>query len=452
MFARVLASILALFVAVPFVLSPVPASAQDTALKQDTALQKDATFSKEELDQILAPIALYPDDLLSNVLVAATYPLEVVQAARWIEEPAHARLKGNALTQALEAQDWDPSVKSLTQFPDVLAMMNEQLDWTQKLGDAFLASETDVMDRIQFLRNKAEEAGHLKSNAHQTVTTRRSGGAGYIYIEPAEPEIIYVPVYEPAVYGDWWYPDYPPYYWPADGAYEDDYYWGAGVTIFPPLWGWWAPRWGGHYIHVNVNRYNRFSHHRRRITSNRWRHDAYHRRGVSYGNRDGRKRNLDFRGHDGKQVLKPSVERRRDAGRAGVRDHKSGDQHRALQRSGRGSIRRRARKKITRPASSTAAATARRQNRDGGHPPTGLREGDLPPTGIRAEAAPRERTGAGEEHVPATAAGIAAVPSIEAAVAIAAEPSDAVVVAVIEAAAAMMEAAANGVGIDAALS
>ena len=143
-----------------FCLFPVPASAQDTALKQDTALQKDATYSKEELDQILAPIALYPDDLLSNVLVAATYPLEVLcRLARWIEEPAHARLNGNALTQALEAQDWDPSVKSLTQFPYVLAMMNEQLDWTQKLGDAFLASETDVMDRIQFREEQGRRSG-----------------------------------------------------------------------------------------------------------------------------------------------------------------------------------------------------------------------------------------------------------------------------------------------------
>jgi hypothetical protein len=218
-------------------------------------------------------------------------------------------------------------------------MMNEQLDWTQKLGDAFLASEAGVMDRIQFLRDKAEEAGNLKSNDRQKVTTRRSGGTEYIYIEPADSEIVYVPVYEPAVYGDWWYPDYPPYYWPADGAYDDYYYWGGGVTIFPPLWGWWAPRWGGHYIHVNVDRYNKFNH-RRRISSNRWRHDPRHRRGVRHDNdgkqdvREGQRRRFDYRGRDGKQVLKPGKDRRRDAGRVRVRDRKDGDRPRASKRSG----------------------------------------------------------------------------------------------------------------------
>jgi hypothetical protein len=343
----------------------MPASAQDAALKQDAALAKDVTFSKAELDQMLAPIALYPDDLLSNVLIAATYPLEVVQAARWIEEPAHAKLEGDALTAALKDQDWDPSVKSLTQFPDVLAMMSEQLEWTQKLGDAFLANEADVMDRIQFLRDKAEEAGNLASNKHQKVTTRRSGGTEYIYIEPADPDVVYVPVYEPTVvYGSWWYPDYPPYYWGStDIVYEDDFYWGAGVTILPRYWGWCAPRWGGHYIHVNVSKHNRISGQRRKVRSSRWQHDAYHRRGVEYRNirarsryeqtkGDGRRRQFDYRDHDGKQVLVPGKDRRREARRndggqlegdgsprrdansAKVRDRKTGDRPRTSKRSG----------------------------------------------------------------------------------------------------------------------
>jgi len=305
---RSLALALALLVAAPVVLAPAPVSAQKAAVS------KDVSFSKEELDQILAPIALYPDDLVSNVLVASTYPLEVVQAARWIAEPANAKLKGDALTKALEAKDWDPSVKSLTQFPDVLAMMSERLDWTQKLGDAFVASEADVMDRIQFLRDKAEEAGNLKSNEHQTVTTKSVGGDEYIYIEPADPEIVYVPVYEPAVYGSWWYPNYPPYYWPADGVYEDDYYWGSGVSVFLPLWGWARPHWHDHYIHVDVRRYNRFSRHRK-IISSRWRASAHHRRGVEFRS-DGARR-----GHV-EQELRNIRRRHGHAGHAAAPDHR----------------------------------------------------------------------------------------------------------------------------------
>ncbi len=301
LFVRSIALALALLGAAPVLLVPATASAQDAVARKAT------TFSTEELDQLLAPIALYPDDLLSNVLVAATYPLEVVQAARWIEEPAHAKLKGDALTRALEDKDWDPSVKALTLFPDVLAMMSEQLDWTQRLGDAFLAREAAVMDRVQFLRDKAEIAGNLKSNDYQKVTTRRSGGSDYIYIEPAEPDVVYVPVYEPDVYGSWWYPDYPPYYWPpADVVFEDDYYWGGGVTIIPTLWAWSSPRWRSHYINVNVHKYNRLNK-RRKITSERWRHDAHHRRGVRHHDAKVRVRHVErnlqdagkrHRGHD----------------------------------------------------------------------------------------------------------------------------------------------------------
>jgi Protein of unknown function (DUF3300) len=278
MYVRSLIPVLALLAAAPAVSLSVPASAQETAAITD------GKFSKEELDQILAPIALYPDDLLSNVLIAATYPLEVVQAARWIEEPEHADLKGDALVKALDKEDWDPSVKALTQFPDVLAMMSEQLDWTQKLGDAFIASEAAVMDRVQFLRDKAEEAGNLKSNKHRTVTTKSVGGDDYIYIEPAEPEIVYVPVYDPyVVYGSWWYPDYPPYYWEYDNVvYVNDYYWGAGIVIAPSLWAWSRPRWHDHYIHVDRRRYNRLARHKWKHKSDRWRHDARHRRGVKF--------------------------------------------------------------------------------------------------------------------------------------------------------------------------
>ncbi len=156
MLTRLSTVIIALLVAVAFV--PPPACAQDDKLK------------KEELAQLLAPIALYPDDLLTNVLVASTYPLDVVEAARWRKEPANAKLKGDALAKALEAKDWDPSIKALTQFPKVLQQMSDKLDWMQTLGNAFLAQQDEVMDEIQLLRKKADEAGNLKSNKQQTVS------------------------------------------------------------------------------------------------------------------------------------------------------------------------------------------------------------------------------------------------------------------------------------------
>ncbi len=163
-------------------------------------------FKQEELDQLLAPIALYPDDLLTQILMASTYPLEVVQAERWVKQ--NKSLKGDALKAALEKQPWDDSVKALVPFPDVLTMMSEKLEWTQKLGDAFLAQQKDVMDTVQKLRRKAAEAGNLKSSKEQEV--KKEGDI--IIIEPANPQVVYVPAYNPTVvYGAWWYPAYPPY-------------------------------------------------------------------------------------------------------------------------------------------------------------------------------------------------------------------------------------------------
>ena len=354
MHVRLLIAALALLVVAPCAYQSTPASAQETAANTEEK------FSKEELDQILAPIALYPDDLLSNVLMAATYPLEVVQAARWIRKPENAKLKGDALTKALEKQDWDPSVKSLTQFSDVLAMMSEQLEWTEKLGDAVLVSQADVMDRIQLLREKAEQAGNLESNEHLTVTSKTVGGDEYIYIEPASPEVVYVPVYEPDVYGSWWYPDYPPYYWGTDVVYVDDFYWGEGAAIIPALWHWSRPRWHRHYIHISPHKYNRLHRHKR-VRSSRWQHDAHHRRGVRYkgakswrhadhSRRDIKRGRLGGRDRDGKHVLNPDSdrrldsrsklnerfksirERRRNAARVKVEDRKPDRRIRALKR------------------------------------------------------------------------------------------------------------------------
>jgi hypothetical protein len=170
-------------------------------------IDRNAQFKAEQLDQLLAPIGLYPDALLTQILMAATYSLEIVKADRWLQDPGHANLREDQLAGALEAETWDPSVKSLVPFPQILRMMDEQLDWTEQLGNAVPAQQPDVMDAIQRLRYQAAAAGTLWSNTQQRVTTERQG----IVIEPANPEFVYPPIYSPAgVYGPWPYPDYPP--------------------------------------------------------------------------------------------------------------------------------------------------------------------------------------------------------------------------------------------------
>jgi hypothetical protein len=256
------------------------------------------TFKQEELDQMLAPIALYPDDLLTQLLMASTYPLEIVQAARWAKQ--NKNLKGDALTQALEKEDWDPSVKSLMNFPEVLDRMNEDLQWTQKLGDAFLAQEKQVMDTIQMLRKKAQEAGNLKDNPQQKVVVDKET----IVIESANPEVIYVPSYNPAVvYGAWWWPAFPPplpffpffpYATPyAYGAMA----FGAGVAR-AAAWGyaWGHANWGGGNVNINASRNTNINNNINREKykadmknkglgeggQGKWQHDSSHRKGVSY--------------------------------------------------------------------------------------------------------------------------------------------------------------------------
>jgi hypothetical protein len=253
---------------------------------QDQGTQK--KFKQEELDQMLAPVALYPDELLVQMLVGSTYPLEIVQADRWAKAKENKALKGDQLTAALEKQDWDPSVKSLVNFPEVLAMMNEKLDWTIKLGDAFLASEKDVMDTIQKLRVKAKEAGNLKNNEQQKVLVQEN----VIIIEPTNPTYVYVPTYDPWItFGVWWYPAYPPYYYyPYYGYYAPWYGFAVGAA-----WGYaWAhANWNGahveHNINQNININNKID--RGKYASQlpagsrgqgKWQHDARHRKDVPY--------------------------------------------------------------------------------------------------------------------------------------------------------------------------
>jgi hypothetical protein len=260
--------------------APAPATASTAAVK---------SFSQPELDQLVAPIALYPDDLLAQILMASTYPLEIVQADRWVK--ANSSLKGKALDDALQAQPWDPSVKSLAVIPQVLTMMSEKLDWTQKLGDAFLASQSDVMATAQALRRKAADQGNLKDSKEQRVITETVQNTTIIKIEPTNPEVVYVPTYNPTVvYGSWPYPAYPPYYWyPPAYYYPPGYYpgyaagaafWGftAGVIVGAALWG--NCIWGGGSVNINVNKYNNFN--RSNISNGNWRHNVNHRGSVPY--------------------------------------------------------------------------------------------------------------------------------------------------------------------------
>ncbi len=245
-------------------------------------------FKQEELDQILSPIALYPDSLLTQVLMASTYPLEVVQADRWAKN--NKDMKGDALAKALEAQPWDPSVKSLVNFPPVLTMMSEKLDWTEKLGDAFLAQQKDVMDTIQKLRKKAEASGNLKTTKEQKVVVEQET----IIIEPANPQVIYVPTYNPTVvYGAWPYPAYPPYPYYPPGYVAGAAFMGLAVGA---AWGyaWGSANWHGGDVNINYNqnrninnninrdKYKQQAQQRGQGGQGKWQHDASHRGGVSY--------------------------------------------------------------------------------------------------------------------------------------------------------------------------
>ncbi|WP_213766980.1 DUF3300 domain-containing protein [Caballeronia sp. dw_19] len=238
-------------------------------------------FTLAQLDQMLAPIALYPDPLVAQILMAATYPLEVVEADRWLEDPKNKALSGNQLATALEAQPWDPSVKSLVPFPQILRMMDSNLDWIERLGDAFLADEAAVMDSVQRLRRQAEAAGKLDSTSQQVVVT--NGPA--ITIEPANPEIVYVPVYDPAyAYGVWPYPAFPPYYFPGyfDGVIVGSVGFGwVGIAIVGPLWGWNYCDWGRHRIGLDRDRFAGLNRNRP-PGGTVWAHDPSHRLGVPY--------------------------------------------------------------------------------------------------------------------------------------------------------------------------
>jgi hypothetical protein len=294
----------------------------------------DQLLKPEQIEALVAPIALYPDDLLANVLAASTYPLEVVQADRWLKE--RKNLKGDALRIEVEKQAWDDSVKALTSTADVLSMMSDKVDWTKDLGDAVLAQQPDVMDAIQRLRTKAYDNKKLATTKQQKVSVQTQESKQVIVIESADPNTIYVPYYDPAtVYGAWPYAAYPPYYF----GYPS--YIGAGVIAaglaFGTAWaiGRWGNYWGGGCNWGNrnlyINHYNKINN-----IGNNWQHNPSHRQGVRYNNANVQQRfgnnnlkagvsnRMDFRGRGGQQVLRPEQNRPGAGDRVGSGD-RAGD-------------------------------------------------------------------------------------------------------------------------------
>jgi hypothetical protein len=265
--------------------TPVP-GAETPAAQTPSATPPSAiapSLRAAQLDQLLAPISLYPDALLAQILMAATYPLEIVKAKRWFQDPRHAALSGDQLAAALVAEPWDPSVKALVTFPQILMMMDANLDWTEELGDAFVAQQADVMDAIQRLRQQAAAAGTLWSNEQQRVTEEGQG----IVIEPADQGYIYPPLYNPAlVYGPWPSPEYPPLDiippdYGADFGQPFGIGFGAGVVVVEKLWPWCTFDWGQRQIRRNLQTSKVLDHPIAGSQSAIWRQDPAHRQGVA---------------------------------------------------------------------------------------------------------------------------------------------------------------------------
>ncbi|MGD0669526.1 MAG: DUF3300 domain-containing protein [Bryobacteraceae bacterium] len=261
---------------------PPPAQAQAAAL------------APQQLDDLVAPIALYPDPLLGQVLAACTYPVELVEAEQWLQ--ANSNLQGQQLMDAARQQNWDASVQALVAMPDVLAKLTENVQWTTDLGNAFLAQQADVMGAVQRMRERAQANGKLQSTQQETVTTQDQGGQSAIEIEPANPQVIYVPTYDPYyVWGPPAWGFYPPLYYPDYG-----YGFGPGIDIGLCFggwggwgfggWGWgWGPNWFGGGLFINAGFFNHYGFHGYGFRNGfqgrtAWMHDPAHRLGVAYPN------------------------------------------------------------------------------------------------------------------------------------------------------------------------
>jgi Protein of unknown function (DUF3300) len=281
---------------------PVPAPpTSQPAPTEPTAVP----LGPDQLDNLVAPIALYPDPLLGQVLAASTYPLELVEAQQWLEQ--NPNLKGLELINAAKQQNWDPSVQAMVAFPDVLAMLNRDVRWTTDLGNAYLAQQNDVMDAVQRMRVRAQQNGRLASTPQQTVTTQTQNGQSAVVIEPTNPQVIYVPTYNPVyVWGPPVWGIYPPLWYPAfsfgfgfgPGIFLSSFFPGFGFGFGLGGWalGWgWGIGWLAHSLFLNNIFFSHFGFHgfysgglyRGAFPAagrEAWQHDPYHRAGVGYGN------------------------------------------------------------------------------------------------------------------------------------------------------------------------
>src|SRR5882757_98660 len=280
-------------------LSPGPSAfaqqAQSQVMNTTTSDTEQApALPSGELDSLVAPIALYPDQLLAQTLAASTYPLEIIQLQQWMDR--NKNLQGKALADAVAKQPWDPSIQSLVEFPDVIQRMAGNVQWTTDLGNAFLAQQSDVMDAVQRMRAKAQGTGNLKTSAQSVVKTETvSSGKQVIEIQQANPDVVYVPSYDPTVvYGaaPVEYPYYPytyPGYVPGTALA-----WGAGIALGAAAWGAWGGNWGncdwnGGNVNINnnnnFNKNNNFNRNVSRQGQGNWQHNAQHRGNAPYGNR-----------------------------------------------------------------------------------------------------------------------------------------------------------------------
>jgi len=304
-------------------------------LASAAAAQDAKPFTNEQLDQLTAQVALYPDSLLAQLFMATTYPDEFAKAAAWSK--AHPDAKGDDAVKMVENEDWDPSVASMVAFPEVVITLGEKADWVKNMGDAFLAQPEDVMNSVQRLRQRAQAAGNLKSNEQVKVSTQAPEPAPpsttvvqqsappqqVIVIEPAQPSVVYVPAYNPTVvYGAWPYPAYPPYYYPPPPGYwfsrtvAAGIAWGVGIGISNALWG--GCNWGRGDVNINVNRYNNINTNRQiNGSGNRanWNHNTQHRGNASYRGGDATRQNLDKKFQSGNREQYRGKDASRDASR-----------------------------------------------------------------------------------------------------------------------------------------
>lgn len=251
-------------------------------------------LAPEQLDSLVAPIALYPDPVLAQALAASTYPLEIIQLQQWLTK--NPTLKDKALADAVAHQPWDPSIQSLAAIPELTKRLADDIQWTTDLGNAFLAQQSDVMEAVQRMRKKAQAKGALVSNEQQTVETKIVETKEVIVVAPANPEVVYVPVYSPTVvYGPPVYP-YPPVYYPPYTPGAAFVTFGVGVMIGAAFWGGTCCgcAWGGHgHGNVTVNNFNNFNRNTNvnrntnlnRTGNSNWQHDAEHRGGAPYSDR-----------------------------------------------------------------------------------------------------------------------------------------------------------------------